>query len=165
VKACWRRYGKPNPWWAYRNLLLGVNAHINYDLALALVDILEPEWASLSEEQRAIRYQDHCHVNRVIGRTIDAVQDEVLEKAMPVMETIDKIMGPVDEMLISRLLAHWRESVWHNAVRMLEVQAAGDRTSLVKHIEEEVLELGEIIQLKGFHPHDKPTKSGITVPH
>ncbi len=33
-------------------LLLGVNAHINYDLVLAVADILEPEWQALSEGDR-----------------------------------------------------------------------------------------------------------------
>ena len=31
-----------------QDLLLGINAHINYDLVLTLVDMLEPEWAELS---------------------------------------------------------------------------------------------------------------------
>jgi len=137
---------------ALQNLLLGVNAHINYDLVLALVDILEPEWDRLLENQRTLRYEDHCHVNRVIGRTIDTVQDQVLEPAMPVMDIFDKIMGPVDEILISRLLAHWRESVWHNAVRLLEVRKPGERARRVKQLEEDVLELGGIIHLRGFNP-------------
>jgi hypothetical protein len=136
---------------ALQNLLLGVNAHINYDLVLALVDILETEWEGLLENQRILRYEDHCHVNRVIGRTIDTVQDQVLEPAMPVMDIFDKIMGPVDEILISRLLAHWRESVWHDATRLLETPEPGKRASVMKQIEENVLQLGEIIQLKNFH--------------
>ena len=43
-----------------QDLLLGINAHINYDLVLTLVDMLEPEWAGLSPEQRGQRYEDHC---------------------------------------------------------------------------------------------------------
>ena len=135
-----------------QNLLLGVNAYINYDLVLALVDILEAEWDGLPESQRTLRYEDHCHVNRVIGRTIDSVQDQVLEPAMPVMDIFDKLMGPVDEILVSHLLAHWRESVWHNTVRLLEAREPGERARLVKQFEAGVLELGEIIQLRGFHP-------------
>jgi hypothetical protein len=135
---------------ALQHLLLGVNAHINYDLILALVDILEPEWDSLTEEQRNLRYQDHCRVNRVIGETVDAVQDEVLDPEMPVMEIIDRIMGRVDEAMISHLLAHWRDVVWHHANRLLEIQEADERQKLVKHYEKEVIELGELIQLREF---------------
>jgi len=140
---------------AIQNLLLGVNAHINYDLVLALVDILEPEWDRLLESQRTLRYEDHCQVNRVIGRAIDTVQDQVLEPAMPVMDIIDKIMGPVDEMLISHLLTHWRESVWHNAIHLLEAGEPDERARLVKQLEKYALELGEIIQMRGFHPQQQ----------
>jgi hypothetical protein len=140
---------------ALQNLLLGVNAHINYDLVLALVDILEPEWNSLPEDRRILRYEDHCHVNLVIGNTIDAVQEQVIDPVMPIIDVLDKLMGPVDEIMISRLLTHWRESVWRNALRLLETQEADERASLVKHIEKGALELGEIIQLRGFHPQQK----------
>ena len=106
---------------AISKLLLGVNAHINYDLVLSLVDLLRPEWESLSDSRRAERYADHCRVNDVIGGTIDAVQDEVLEPAMPIMDLVDKLLGPVDEFLVSHLITHWRETVWHNAGRLLAV--------------------------------------------
>jgi hypothetical protein len=133
-----------------QHLLLGVNAHINYDLVLALVDLLDAEWDSLPESQRLLRYEDHCQVNRVIGKTIDAVQDQVLEPAMPVLKTLDKLMGPVDEMLISRLLSQWRENVWQHAVRLLETHDREERASQVKQIETHVLELGEGILMIRF---------------
>ena len=56
-----------------QHLLLGVNAHINFDLVFALYDQLAPEWDSLSAEQRALRHADHEMVNRIIGETVDAV--------------------------------------------------------------------------------------------
>ncbi len=137
---------------ALQHLLLGVNAHINYDLILALVDILEPEWASLTEAQRQLRYQDHCRVNQVIGKTVDAVEEEVLDPEMPIIRIVDTLMGHLDEAMISDLLGHWREIVWHHVIRLLEIQDPDERAKLVKHYEKEVLEIGEIIQLRGFHP-------------
>lgn len=128
-----------------QELLLGVNAHINYDLVLALVDLLEPEWESLTEEQQSMRYSDHCHVNDVIGCTIDAVQDQVLEPAMPMMDLIDRFLGPLDEKLISHLLAGWREKVWENALRVLQTREPDDRAQLVHQVEEHALQLGRRI--------------------
>lgn len=124
-----------------QKLLLGVNAHINYDLVLTLVDLLEPEWDALSPDRRSARYADHCHVNDVIARTIDAVQDEVLEPAMPVMRLVDTMLGPFDEYLISRLIARWRETVWQNAVRLLEAREPGERNRLVRRIEGDAVRL------------------------
>ncbi len=102
-----------------QHLLLGVNAHINYDLVLTLVKLLEPEWAQLSAQERAMRYADHCHVNVIIGQTIDAVQDDVVETAAPEMDLVDKLLGPVDEWLISQLITRWRDEVWEHALAML----------------------------------------------
>lgn len=102
-----------------QHLLLGVNAHINYDLVLTLVEMLEPEWERLTPRQRAGRYADHCRVNDIIAATVDAVQDDVIEPAAPQMDVIDKLLGPLDEWLISRLITHWRQEVWERAAAML----------------------------------------------
>jgi hypothetical protein len=103
-----------------QNLLLGVNAHINYDLVLALVDMLSPEWGGLDAGGRTRRYEDHDHVNDVIARTVDCVQDEVVERYAPEMDLIDKLLGPVDEWLAASLIRRWRDEVWDHAVEMLE---------------------------------------------
>ena len=124
---------------ALQKILLGINAHINYDLVLTLDDMLRPEWSALDEPQRATRYADHCHVNHVIGRTIDAVQDTVLEPAMPVMDYIDKFLGPVDEYLISSLITHWRESVWTNAVALVGLDDDEERRRFIQQVELETL--------------------------
>lgn len=130
-----------------QNLLMGVNAHINYDLVLTLVDLLEPEWDTLSAARRRARYEDHCYVNEVIGRTIDAVQDEVLEPAMPVMRLVDTMLGPFDELLISRLITRWRETVWQNAVRLLEAREPDERVRLVRRIEDDAVRLCRTLAL------------------
>ena len=130
---------------ALQKLLLGVNAHINYDLVFTLVDLLRPEWRNLSAPQRAARYADHCHVNDVIGRTIDAVQDQVLEPAMLGMDYIDKLLGPIDEILISRLITQWREAVWLNAMSLLSTDDAQEQARLTRQVEEEALKTAEFI--------------------
>lgn len=130
---------------ALQNLLLGVNAHINYDLAFAVADVLHTEWQGLTGDQRTRRYQDYCHVNAVIGQTIDAVQDQILSPAMPLMGFIDKLFGSLDEILISRLITEWREKVWLNATHLLETTSSEEQTHLRHHIEKEALELDELL--------------------
>jgi hypothetical protein len=130
-----------------QNLLLGVNAHISYDLVLALADGLEPEWSQLSSDQRSMRYQDHCRVNEVIARTIDAVQAEILDKHSLVMEVVDVSMGRMDEWLVSKLIAHWRDQVWNKAVQRVETASEEERESLRREEEALSLERGRIILL------------------
>ena len=132
---------------ALQILLLGVNAHINYDLVLTLVDMLNPEWETLSTAQRTQRYEDHCHVNEVIGQTIDIVQDQVIEPVAPGMDLIDTMLGPLDEWLTSRLIAKWREEVWQNAVAWLKAADAAEREALRRQIESTTLKRADAILL------------------
>lgn len=134
---------------ALQNLLLGVNAHINYDLVLTLVDILGPEWSDLIESQRQTRYQDHCHVNTIIGKTIDAIQDQVIEIEQPDMDLIDKALGPLDEWLMSNLISNWRDEVWDQAVEILEIRGSEARLAKRGRIEDTTLARAEAILMQG----------------
>ena len=130
---------------AFQKILLGMNAHINYDLVLALVDLLQPEWEYLSRQQRERRYADHCHINDIIGRTIDTVQNDILNPAMPILYLVDKVMGPLDEFLLSRLIAYWRNTVWQNAVQLLETADPQQRTARIQQLEQATLITGKFI--------------------
>ena len=134
-----------------QNLLLGINAHINYDLVLALVDMLEPEWEGLTPERRQLRYEDHHHVNDIIGRTVDSVQDQVVDPALPAMGLVDALLGPVDEWIASRTIAHWREAVWNAAIQMLESGDDEERQMLRREVESEALRRAQTI-LTGSNP-------------
>ena len=128
-------------------LLLGVNAHINYDLVLAVADLLEPEWPALSDEGRHARYDDYCRVNDVIGRTIDSVQDSIIEKREPIMALVDTLLGPVDEWLVSRGITEWREVVWGHAVRRVETTGEAPREALRQEIEAAAMRWARLFDL------------------
>lgn len=134
---------------ALQKLLLGVNAHIKYDLVLTLVDLLQEEWPCAAEDVRRQRYQDHCHVNEVIGATIDAVQDQVLEQAMPIMDVVDKLFGRMDEMIISRLITRWREEVWQDAVGMLAAGEAAEQEQIIRRVEKSAIRTAGLIHPGG----------------
>jgi hypothetical protein len=119
-----------------QNLVLGVNAHINYDLVLALSDILAPEWQQLSTEQRKMRYRDHCHVNEIIYHTIDAVQDQVIDRFEPEFRLVDKVLGPIDEWMTSLLIAEWREEVWEHTQKVLDSIDKSDRETILDQVEQ-----------------------------
>ena len=133
----------------FQHLLLGVNAHINLDLVFTLVDLLAPEWADLSVEQRAQRHADHTLVNRIIGNSIDAVQDQIVERYSPWTDLLDKLLGPVDEWLTSHLISQWREEVWDNAVCYLALSDAAACAALRQQIEHAAFERGrQMLKIK-----------------
>ncbi|WP_211206524.1 DUF5995 family protein [Aequorivita sublithincola] len=126
-------------------LILGVNAHINYDLVLALHDLLKPEWNTLSEIQRKQRYEDHRHVNHVIASTIDRVQDEILEPLNPTLVWVDLLLGRMDEYLISKLITNWREDVWEKTQELLEIEHSEEHEVFRLKLEKSVLKRAETI--------------------
>lgn len=125
---------------ALRNLVLGVNAHINFDLVFALTDVLQSEWATLSTEQRQSRYKDHCLVNKVISDTIDSVQDQILDRYDPILELADKALGPLDEWMTAWMISDWREQVWEHATHILETPDETERRDLVADVEKHALQ-------------------------
>lgn len=122
-----------------QHLLLGVNAHINYDLVLTLDEMLRPEWEQLAEAQRQCRYRDHRRVNTIIAETIDRVQDEVVEKYSPFMKLVDAAFGRLDEQLLVGLITRWRETVWENAQLLLRTDQEKLRELHRREVEAEVL--------------------------
>jgi hypothetical protein len=132
-----------------QNLVLGINAHINYDLVLALYDLLAEEWPGCSAEQQQSRYADHCRVNAIIGRSIDLVQDEVVEREDGRLDIVDRLFGPLDEWAASRLIAHWREGVWEGTQRLLQAGTPDAREQVRRQVEAAALRRANLILLGG----------------
>jgi hypothetical protein len=128
-----------------QDLLLGINAHINYDLVLTLVDMLEPEWAALSPDQRRQRYEDHSHVNTIIAATVDSVQDQVVTPDSRWLGVVDWVLGPLDEHMAARLIRGWREEVWQQAVQMLATADPDERADLRRLLADQSLERSQQI--------------------
>lgn len=119
-----------------QHLILGVNAHINYDLVFVLVDMLCREWNDLTPQQRQSRYEDHCLVNTIIYQTIDTVQDQVVERYSPAMDFVDKAMFRADEWLLHKMIATWREEVWHGAHQLLACDCQSDTERVSQQVEQ-----------------------------
>lgn len=133
-----------------QQLFLGVNAHINYDLVFTIEEMLRPLWTNLNEQERQAYRADHSHINDVIYRTIDAVQDEVVEKLSPWLDAVDVLLGRLDERLIAGLISGWRSEVWEHSRALLETSNSEDRDRLCRSLEERVMKKARKIVRGGF---------------
>lgn len=134
-----------------QKLLLGINAHINYDLVLTLHDLLREERSiPLNQFEKSPFYADYCYVNEIIGRTIDSVQDQILEPAQPSMRLVDDLMGRVDEWLLGHLITHWRDQVWKNTKLLLAASPGTEKDQVVQAVETRALERAEAIMGKNW---------------
>lgn len=122
-------------------LLLGINAHINHDLVYALADVLD-DWDRLDNMTRLEREVDHRNVNLVIARTVDVVQDEVIDPRSPILGVLDDVFAGLDEWLFSRLIAGWRSDVWDQTQRLLTAQ---DRTVVEAEIIERTSRIARMV--------------------
>jgi hypothetical protein len=61
------------------------------------------------------------------------------------MKLVDDLMGGADELMISRLIAGWRDNVWQYAVRMLATDDLQQLAALAKQVEADALETGRLI--------------------
>jgi len=55
------------------------------------------------------------------------------------------MLGPVDEWLTSHLISQWREDVWDNALRYLELNDDAARAAFRQQIEHTALERGTLM--------------------
>ena len=68
-------------------------------------------------------------MNEVIGATLDAVQDEVVEENNRIMQFVDDVFGRLDELMIHSLICRWRDQVWQQSMAYLEASPE-ERTQL-----------------------------------
>lgn len=117
------------------DFLLGLNAHVNYDLPMSLVDLMGEQWAEMSEEQRRMRYEDFMMINGLIAGMTDAVQAELADRYARVLGWLDLMGGAVDEWSTGHILTAWRDDVWGDTIRLIEAQDRLDRERIRQEID------------------------------
>ncbi len=128
-----------------QHLLLGVNAHINYDLVLTVDELLAGEWHAMLPHERTARHRDYCEVNAIIASTIDAVQDDILSPSIPLASLLDRMMGRLDEYLISRLITAWRDQTWDSAIELRSAADDPARRAVIRSVEMRALRMADLI--------------------
>lgn len=91
-----------------QDAFLGINAHINYDLALALTDV---GVGATNEE----KYADHRRVNEILARLVDAQQQVLTDVYAAGLADVDDSLGQLDERFSLFTLREGREQAWRVA--------------------------------------------------
>jgi hypothetical protein len=121
--AAGRRAAVPRPWLVafdaaasgqtviLQDIILGMNAHINFDLAFAIERVgINPSQAS--------KYLDHTAVNTVLA----AVSSEIVAALGALYGSnyalLDAALGPIDDIVLAAGMATARQNAWNNAVTL-----------------------------------------------
>jgi hypothetical protein len=106
-----------------RHVLLGMNAHINYDLPQALLAVISDEEfgdAALIARREA----DHRAIDRALAARVGAEADELARVSGPVPR-LDRLLRPLSQVGTQRFLREAREKVWANAVALSRARRQG----------------------------------------
>ena len=106
-----------------RHVLLGMNAHINYDLAQSLLAVIsEPEFDD--PELLAARHADHEHIDQVLVARVGA-EDTELEALSGPRSRTDRLLQPLNRLATRRFLRESRAKVWANTRLLDTARRAG----------------------------------------
>jgi hypothetical protein len=109
-----------------QDMLLGVNAHVNNDLPVALSTIsIDPD--------RGGRYRDHTAVNAVLAAVTERATQRIAAAYAPGLTQVDDCAGQIDEMLSAFSLDIARESAWEAAIALANARNDFER-SLVSRL-------------------------------
>jgi hypothetical protein len=106
-----------------RHVLLGMNAHINYDLPQALLAVISDEEFG-DPAVLARREADHRRIDEVLAARVRA-EDEELKRLETVRAWRDRMLEPLNQAATRRFLREARAKVWANAVVLSQARQQG----------------------------------------
>jgi uncharacterized protein DUF5995 len=120
------RGGRTN---AIQDIFLGMNAHIQRDLPVALSSV------GLVDDHGASRKPDHDRVNEILSAVLDDIEDKLAARYDPLISLADAKPSPADEEGALEMLKSWREGAWRNAERLTLAKTPAERAAVMAQIE------------------------------
>jgi hypothetical protein len=121
-----------------QDALLGINAHINFDLAQGIYDNIVGHGAQHDERLLARYRHDHDAVNEILAAALPECMLLLAERyGCPVTRLV--VALPRVQATLSRLvmavLKYWRDRVWTDVLAMLAVPQAADREAILARMD------------------------------
>jgi hypothetical protein len=131
-----------------RHVLLGMNAHINYDLPQALLAaITDEEFADPAVVKR--RGIDHERIDAILASRVDAEDIELQRVEKPGDRTrLDRMLKPFNQAATKRFMTESRRKVWRNALALNQARREGPQTLTARLVELEDLSRRRIEDLR-----------------
>jgi Family of unknown function (DUF5995) len=126
-------------------VLLGVNAHINYDLPQALLAVITDDQFG-DPLVIARRRRDHERIDAVLASRV-AAEDVALEAAGGGRALLDRLLQPLNRLGTKRFLREARQKVWHNTGELQRARLAGPEAYRTRLAELELLSAARVADL------------------
>lgn len=117
-----------------QDVLLGINAHIKYDLAVAIERNLREHGDERDPRVLASRKRDHDQANRILRRSIDEIKRVIPRHYGGSMRVLDFGALKLDEYLAIAVVRHHREIVWFDALDLLRCSGDGQYDAIMQRM-------------------------------
>ncbi|MCB9304459.1 MAG: hypothetical protein H6566_27820 [Lewinellaceae bacterium] len=122
----------------FQHVLLGMNAHINFDLGIAAAEVA-PE-ASIESLRN-----DFLAINGLLADIVDELQSR-LSRVSPLFFVIDWLGGRRDEAVINLNIQKARGLAWELACRLAQASTGAEREEYIRAANALTLQLGRLIE-------------------
>jgi hypothetical protein len=138
-------FGAPPEMPALRHVLLGMNAHVNFDLPQALVAVItDDEFGDAALLAR--READHRAIDRVLAARVADEDDELV--SVSGRARLDRLLQPLNRLGTQRFLRESRAKVWANALRLSQARQRGPDAYAAVLSELEELSAAKVVTLQ-----------------
>ncbi len=103
--------------------LAGMNAHINYDLPIGVVETCESFGVSPRED--SAEHRDYLHLNAILGETQERVKEWL---ATGLLGVLDRALGRLDDVVASFSVLRARDAAWAHARALWQLREERDLT-------------------------------------
>ena len=145
VARPWRvAFDAPSALPPLRHVLLGINAHINYDLPQALLAVItDSEFGDPGVIER--RRRDNERIDGVLSSRVAAEDGELAARSARTL--LDRALTPLNRLSSRRFLREARHKVWHNTIELERARVAGEAAYRERLAELEVLSAAKVADL------------------
>ncbi|MCC6553369.1 MAG: hypothetical protein IT372_10160 [Polyangiaceae bacterium] len=125
--------------------VLGLSAHINYDLAIGIFDNIV-ELGGRDDARLLARYRhDHDAVNAILRAALpEAFERLIRDQRCPVSAFVDRWARPVARWAIMGFLVRWRARVWREVLALLSARGQGERDEAIRRMDRRATRLGRL---------------------
>jgi hypothetical protein len=142
VPRCWKvAFGAGGDKVILQHLLLGMNAHINLDLAVVAAEICP------GDAIHGLRH-DFMAVNDVLGSMMPKVR-ACVGRFSPLLDVVDRVGGGEDDEILNFSIRVARNQSWSQALVLASTTDPARRAELVDSLDRSVAVLGKVVASPG----------------
>ncbi|HLU66674.1 MAG TPA: DUF5995 family protein [Kofleriaceae bacterium] len=116
----------------FQDVVLGLQAHINYDLAIGIARVLAARGARGDQQALARFKHDHDHLNVILRGSMGECFERLCTRhGCRFSGVLWQRPQPVTARLVLSVLTSWRERVWTDVLRLLEADREEERRAII----------------------------------